>query len=382
MTAPTWGFASEIVEQGRTKVTYFDLGGGARIRGIWPRYFAEVYGVIYVVDATDEGRLEESKAAFFESIDDSRVSGKPILVVANKQDLPTALSAEEVAKRLGLVDVKSCPYRIVGGTALTAVGAPMDAPIAKGMQWMMGYIYSNFDALGARVAKETVVQKEKERIEAEERRQRVEKMREERRRQQELEEQEEARKQEEAANPSGPGSTGGEQPTSATSNKETEESDRVLVSAALPPVPGTKSSSEPSSSVPPPGRSRQSVSDTVATAPPAETHATADSETSDMPVPVTVRGRSSSIGQANRPPSRSNSQSAVLLSPRRKGSTEGGSDQFVLDIRSESGTPYRGDRRSLDVIVDGSPVSGRRLDVDGDLENQSGSQAQLPGSLA
>ena len=35
-----------------------DLGGGAKIRKIWDSYYAEVHGVVYVVDAADAERLE------------------------------------------------------------------------------------------------------------------------------------------------------------------------------------------------------------------------------------------------------------------------------------------------------------------------------------
>ena len=39
---PTVGFAREVVKQDNTTITYFDLGGGERIRGIWPKYYAAV----------------------------------------------------------------------------------------------------------------------------------------------------------------------------------------------------------------------------------------------------------------------------------------------------------------------------------------------------
>eukprot|EP00762_Andalucia_godoyi_P000317 ANDGO_03082.mRNA.1 ADP-ribosylation factor-like protein 13B len=188
---PTWGFTSETIAEGRHKVTYFDLGGGKKIRGIWPRYFSEVYGVIYIVDSADTDRLAESKDALFSSIDDSRLAGKPILIVANKQDLPNAQSADAVALSLGLDTVRKSSYRIVGGVARTLPGSPIDPNLAKGMRWMMDMIQNNFEELSVRVQKQTEEQRALEKKEADERRARVEKMREERRRQQELEEREE-----------------------------------------------------------------------------------------------------------------------------------------------------------------------------------------------
>ena len=56
------------------------MGGGKRIRGIWKNYFAESFGVIFVVDSSDEERMEETKQTMSEVIRHPRISGKPILV--------------------------------------------------------------------------------------------------------------------------------------------------------------------------------------------------------------------------------------------------------------------------------------------------------------
>jgi GTPase SAR1 family protein len=79
-TTPTYGFQSEVIERGHVRVTFLDLGGGERIRGIWPRYFAEVHGVIFVVDAADYARIDEAKEVFIEEMKDERLMGKPVLV--------------------------------------------------------------------------------------------------------------------------------------------------------------------------------------------------------------------------------------------------------------------------------------------------------------
>ncbi|CAJ0609452.1 unnamed protein product [Cylicocyclus nassatus] len=41
-------------------IKVYDLGGHERIRDIWPNYFAEVHGIMYVVDISDEERLDEN----------------------------------------------------------------------------------------------------------------------------------------------------------------------------------------------------------------------------------------------------------------------------------------------------------------------------------
>ena len=40
-------------------ICVYDLGGGERIRDIWDNYYAEVHGVIFVVDTDDTQRKAE-----------------------------------------------------------------------------------------------------------------------------------------------------------------------------------------------------------------------------------------------------------------------------------------------------------------------------------
>ncbi len=67
------------------KVEIFDLGGSKNIRRIWKTYLSEVHGVIYVVDASDQTRFEESSKALEEALGQAHLHDKPILVFANKQ---------------------------------------------------------------------------------------------------------------------------------------------------------------------------------------------------------------------------------------------------------------------------------------------------------
>lgn len=48
----------ENMESDHYKIDLYDLGGGKNIRKIWDRYYAEVHGCIFVVDAADSARME------------------------------------------------------------------------------------------------------------------------------------------------------------------------------------------------------------------------------------------------------------------------------------------------------------------------------------
>lgn len=78
---PTVGFSSVDMKQyNKFKVQIYDLGGGAKIRGIWKNYFALVHGVIYVIDSADGGRVSEVKECLSEVISHDKVSKKPLLM--------------------------------------------------------------------------------------------------------------------------------------------------------------------------------------------------------------------------------------------------------------------------------------------------------------
>jgi len=79
-TVPTVGFTSEQVPVGDSLVTLYDVGGGARIRDIWRNYFADVHGLVYVVDSSERARLAETRSALQVVFKDPLISGKPGLM--------------------------------------------------------------------------------------------------------------------------------------------------------------------------------------------------------------------------------------------------------------------------------------------------------------
>lgn len=185
--APTVGFSKIDLRQGKFQVTIFDLGGGKRIRGIWKNYYAESYGVIFVVDSSDEERMEETKETMSEVLRHPRISGKPILVLANKQDKEGALGEADVIECLSLeklVNEHKCLCQIEPCSAVLAYGKKIDKSIKKGLYWLLHIIAKDFDALSERIQKDTTEQRALEEQEKRERAERVRKLREEREREQ------------------------------------------------------------------------------------------------------------------------------------------------------------------------------------------------------
>jgi len=196
--APTIGFSSEVIKQGATTIKVFDLGGGASIRGIWPRYYSELYGAIFVVDSSDKDKAHVIREVLQQVLEHPRFAKKPLLILANKQDKAGSITTDEIAFNLGLEKFPDLDYNIITCTALLLEDtSPPDPNINQGLKWLTVAIDKNFSLLQKRIHKEMEEQKEEERIESEEKRKRVEARRRERELAREREEKEELEKEKE-----------------------------------------------------------------------------------------------------------------------------------------------------------------------------------------
>lgn len=104
---PTVGFNLEKIRSpaGRSKGTVFqvwDVGGQDKTRSLWKSYSRSADGVVFVVDSADEERLEEARMELHRFANLRESLAIPIMVLANKQDLPSALTADQVEEKLNL----------------------------------------------------------------------------------------------------------------------------------------------------------------------------------------------------------------------------------------------------------------------------------------
>jgi len=94
--APTIGQNIGRIVLPSTILQFWDLGGQRDIRNIWERYYDECHAVAYVVDASDVERMSEGWEIFDTVLNHPRIMGLPLLLLANKQDLPNSLSVEAI----------------------------------------------------------------------------------------------------------------------------------------------------------------------------------------------------------------------------------------------------------------------------------------------
>ncbi|QDZ24152.1 ADP-ribosylation factor-like protein [Chloropicon primus] len=171
----TWGFNSEKVELSNVSVEVYDLGGGSSIRRIWENYYAEVHGIIFVVDASDEARLSEAKTAFQEATSHAYARGKPLLVCANKQDLTNTMTANDLTDYLEL-DALKCNHLCVECSAKGKEGSTPSESFMEGVRWLVHTANVQYTSLEERIKTDVRIEKEKQEKKMAERRERVEKM--------------------------------------------------------------------------------------------------------------------------------------------------------------------------------------------------------------
>jgi ADP-ribosylation factor-like protein 3 len=126
---PTQGFNIKNLSLEGRSAKLCDLGGQRALRDFWQDYYENTDCLMYVVDSSDQRRLEEAHATFVDVI--NSVPRVPVLVFANKQDLATAKDPAMIAEILELVECRDRKWQIQGCSAKTGDGLEI------GVQWIM-----------------------------------------------------------------------------------------------------------------------------------------------------------------------------------------------------------------------------------------------------
>merc|ERR1712050_614790 len=99
---PTIGFNVETVEYKNISFQVWDIGGQDKIRKLWRHYYQNTQGLIFVVDSNDRDRIEDARDELTKMLHEDEMREAVLLVLANKQDLPNAMTAAEVTEKLAL----------------------------------------------------------------------------------------------------------------------------------------------------------------------------------------------------------------------------------------------------------------------------------------
>ena len=144
-TIPTIGFNVETLERAPLEYTVWvrrplflpsplisrtrkDVGGEDKIRPLWRHYYQNTRKLIFMVDSHDRCRFPEARKELECALREDELREVPLLVVANKQvrhmifpylfvlramqDLPNAVSVEELTEEMGLSEIEGRSWTI------------------------------------------------------------------------------------------------------------------------------------------------------------------------------------------------------------------------------------------------------------------------------
>nr|XP_019935178.1 PREDICTED: ADP-ribosylation factor-like protein 13A [Paralichthys olivaceus] len=155
---PTHGCVRNELRVENYMVSLLDVGGSAESRGGWRELYAEAHGVIFVVDSGDKQRIKEVKELLADLLKHPRVAGKPILVLANKQDKMNALLGSELIEILSLeklVNQSRSLCHIEPCSALMDLRRWSDRKTLRGLRWLLRAVCMDYPELCSRVAKDS-----------------------------------------------------------------------------------------------------------------------------------------------------------------------------------------------------------------------------------
>eukprot|EP01029_Cantina_marsupialis_P027580 TRINITY_DN773044_c0_g1_i1.p1 TRINITY_DN773044_c0_g1~~TRINITY_DN773044_c0_g1_i1.p1 ORF type:complete len:182 (-),score=39.08 TRINITY_DN773044_c0_g1_i1:250-795(-) len=122
-TVPTMGFNVEKVKHNKLTLFLFDVGGQDKLRFYWRHYFMGTQGIIFVVDSVDRERFPIARNELKTVLRDKQLNGVPVVIFANKQDVPHAATMNELARQLDLREVCGARrWKVVSSNALTGDG--------------------------------------------------------------------------------------------------------------------------------------------------------------------------------------------------------------------------------------------------------------------
>jgi len=130
VSIPTIGFNVETVEYKRINFNVWDVGGQDKLRPLWRYYYQGSNAIIYVIDANDRERIGKAREELSKVLQDDALRDAALLVFANKQDLPHAMTTAEVVDKLGLQSMKKRTWYVQGSCATNGEG------LFEGLDWL------------------------------------------------------------------------------------------------------------------------------------------------------------------------------------------------------------------------------------------------------
>ncbi|CAF0906283.1 unnamed protein product [Rotaria sordida] len=138
-------------EKSEERIKMIDVSGERKYREqSWSDYYDEIHGLIFVIDASENKRIRENKNTLEDLLGNDKLRNKPILILANKQDLRGALNKEDDIKEKLEIEQLRIRHKIKFCTAIPNKDKGEDS-IREGFSWLIQTIEDNYTDLNSRV---------------------------------------------------------------------------------------------------------------------------------------------------------------------------------------------------------------------------------------
>ncbi|KAI6246031.1 ADP-ribosylation factor-like protein 2 [Erysiphe necator] len=129
--SPTLGFIIKTIDFEGYKLNIWDVGGQKTLRSYWRNYFEKTDALIWVVDATDQLRIEDCRKELHDLLKEERLSGSSLLVFANKTDIHGCMNEMDIQRGLQLDGILTHEWHILSCSAVTGTN------LKEGLAWVV-----------------------------------------------------------------------------------------------------------------------------------------------------------------------------------------------------------------------------------------------------
>ncbi|EDR13393.1 uncharacterized protein LACBIDRAFT_245262 [Laccaria bicolor S238N-H82] len=106
---PTVAFNFRKIRKGKVTLKIWDVAGQPKFRTMWERYCNGVDAIVYVVDAVDQDKFKSAKFELHQLLAQPTLTGVPLLVLGNKNDLDGHASVKDLITYLQLDKISDRP---------------------------------------------------------------------------------------------------------------------------------------------------------------------------------------------------------------------------------------------------------------------------------
>jgi ADP-ribosylation factor protein 1 len=121
----------ETLDYERVAFTCWDLGGSDKYRPLWRYYSQKRLDLVFVVDSSDRAQVDKAAAELHALLREEVLKDAVLLVFANKQDQPDAMSIPEMRGRLLLPELLRRAWHIQPSFA------PKEHGLHEGLDWLL-----------------------------------------------------------------------------------------------------------------------------------------------------------------------------------------------------------------------------------------------------